>query len=348
MYTVRTDKAQAPHHLIYPETDLFSVGCIILEMMRIPFARYQSDTHTLIDYEFPFPYESVPYSDILRDLAMDCVKTDVRTRPRVREVYKRTKHYADLWYSRIDGPSVENPQDAYAGQALWSQELRKQYETNMEFRWSYTIHNDWFYNHQASVYKLLRTTMDPGKANVPRGDLVAIGNGFALENKLSELPGAVYHEKPSLEHLRMRVFNRRGKLLRRRDGKVIRRVMRPQNFPPALNEKWKEERVELLESVLDAYQRAGQLNEDDKKDIISYGRELLKLKYDSPTRETSDRLRDLIRVRNNLQMRIINQDVVALLQRFADEMINYLSCQTATMPQFSPIVQHKSHPSAEE
>lgn len=347
MYNVRTDKAQTPHHLIYPETDIFSVGCIILEMMRIPFGRYQSDTHTLIDYEFVFPYESVPYSDILRDLAMDCVRTDVRTRPRVREVYKRTKHYADLWYSRINGPSVENPQDAYAGQALWSQGLRKRFETNMKFRWSYIIHNDWFYNHQASVYKLLRTTMDPGKANVPRGNLVAIGNGFAIEEKLTKLPGEVYLERPSLQRLRMRVFNRRGKLLRRRDGEVIRRVMRPQNFPPVLNEKWKEERVQLLESLLDAYHRSGHLNDDEKKEIISYGRELLKLKYDSPTRETSHRLRDLIRVRNGIQMRMINPDVDAVLQRFANEMINYLSCQTATMPQFSPIVRHKSNPSGE-
>lgn len=347
MSNIRTDAAQTPHQLIYPETDIFSVGCIILEMMRVPFGWYQSETHTLIDYEFPFPYESVPYSDTLRDLALDCVKMDVRTRPRARDLYKRTKHYADLWYSKIDGPSVENPQEAYAGQVLWSKELRKRFETNMKFRWSYTIHNDWFHNHQGSVHKLLRTITDPGKANVPRGDLLAIGNGFALQENLSRLPGE-YHEQPSFKSLEMRVFNRGGKFLRQRGGELFYRVARPQYFPPTLNEKWKEERVIQLEEMLEKIQRNGNLTDVQRKEIISYGRELLKLRYDSPTRDTARRLRDLERVRNDIQMRIIDRDVDAVLQRFANEMINYLGCQTATLPQYSPIVRHKSHPSAKK
>lgn len=337
---VRMDPAQTYHKLVYPETDLFSVGCIILEMMRVSFDGYKSDAFSLIDYEFPFPYKSSPYSDTLRDLAMDCVKLDVRTRPLARDVYKRTKYYADLWYGKIDGPSVEKPQEAYAGQVLWNKGLRNHFETNMQFRWSYTIHNDWFYNHQGSVAKLERTSTDPGKANVPRGNFVAIGNGLALENQLSGPPGQSLDPVP-MDFWPMRVFNRGGKLLRRRDGGKIYRVTRPQHHPPRLDNRWKVERVKALEDTLFEFSRRGSLNDAQMEEIMGYGRELLKLKYDSPTKNTSHRLRDLISVRDELQKRIPDLYIQRTLRRFADQMINYLSCQTATVPQFSPYNQNE-------
>lgn len=347
MSNVRQNPAQTPHAKIYPETDIFSVGCIILEMMRMPFDRYRSDSISIIDYEFAFPYKSVPYSDILRDLAMDCVRIDVRTRPRAREVYKRTKHYADLWYGKISGPSVEKPQEAYAGQALWSKDLRNHFETNMQFRWSYTIHNDWFYNYQGSVAKLHRTTTDPDKARVPRGNVVAIGNGLALEKELSGPPGQTL-DPDSIEVWPMRVFNRGGKLLKRRDGEIFRRLTRPQNCPPKLDEGWKEQRVKLLEDTLEELSRMGSLTDAQRKEIMSYGRELLNLKFDSPTKDTSQRLGDLIKVRDALQTLNLGLDAHRVLQRFANQMIDYLSCQTATFPRYSSYDHHESHPSVDK
>lgn len=340
MYNVRTNPAETSHSLVYPETDLFSVGCIILEMMRVSFAGYKSDSFSLIDYEFAFPYKSFPYSDTLRDLAMDCVKVDVRTRPLARDVYKRTKYYADLWYGRIDGPSVEKPQEAYAGQVLWSKDLRNRFENNMKFRWSYTIHNDWFYNHQGSVAKLVRTVTDPGVANVPRGGLVAIGNGLAFVNQLSGPPGQ-FLDPASIEYWQMTVFNRGGKVLKRKDGENFYRVTRPQYRPPKLDDKWKERRVKVLEDMLEGFSHNGSLTDAQMKEIISYGRELLKLRYDSPTKHTKNRLRDLITVRDELCLRIPDLNIQRALQSFANEMINYLSCQTATLPQYSPYGHHK-------
>lgn len=340
MSNVRQDPTQTPHTMIYPETDMFSVGCIILEMMRMPFNRYRSNSFSIIDYEFDFPYKSVPYSDILRDLAMDCVRLDVRTRPRAREVYKRTKYYADIWYSEVRGPNVEKPQEAYAGQALWNKDLRNHFETNMRFRWSYTVQNDWFYNYQGSVAKLHKTATDPGKANVPRGDVVAIGNGLALENELTGPSGQIF-DPDSIEVWQMRVFNRGGKVLKRRDGKVIRRVTRPQNYPPKLDEGWKEERVELLKDILEEFSRIGSLTDAQKERIMIYGRELLELKFDSPTKDTSQRLGDLIKVRDVLKKQNLGLDAQRVLQRFADQMIDYMSCQTATFPRYSPYYQHK-------
>lgn len=339
MSSVRTDPKQTSHNLVYPETDLFSVGCIILEMMRVSTAGYKSDTATLIDYEFPFPYKSFPYSDTLRDLAMDCVRVDVRTRPLARDVYKRTKHYADLWYGQINGPSVEKPEEAYAGQVLYSKDLRKHFETNMQFRWSYTVHNDWFYNNLGPVVDLVRTVTDPGKANVPRDYLVAIGNGLTLESQLYGPPGQSL-DPNSIVDWPMRVFNRSGKLLRRRDSRTFRRVTRPQNFPPKLDDKWKEHRVKVLEHLLKEFERTGSLTDAQMEEIMTYGRELLKLRYDSPTKYTRVRLRDLITIRDELCTRIPDPNVQRALRSFADQMINYLSCQTATLPQFSPYGYH--------
>lgn len=339
MSSVRTDPKQTSHNLVYPETDLFSVGCIILEMMRVSTAGYKSDTATLIDYEFPFPYKSFPYSDNLRDLAMDCVKVDVRTRPLARDVYKRTKHYADLWYGQINGPSVEKPEEAYAGQVLYSKDSRKHFETNMRFRWSYTVHNDWFHNNLGPVVDLVRTATDPGKANVPRGYLVAIGNGLTLESQLCGPPGQSL-DPNSIVNRAMRVFNRSGKLLRRRDSRTFRRVTRPQNYPPKLDDKWKEHRVMVLEHLLEEFERTGILTDAQMEEITTYGRELLKLRYDSPTKYTRVRLRDLITIRNELCTRIPDPNAQRSLRSFADQMINYLSCQTATLPQFSSYGYH--------
>lgn len=343
MSSVRQDKAQTPHPMVYPETDIFSVGCVILEMMRIPFSRYPSSSAAIIDYEFPFPYKCFPYSDILRDLAIDCVRADVRTRPRAREVYKRTKFWADLWYGQISGPSIEKPQEAYAGQVLWSKDLRNHFEANMEFRWSYTMHNDWFHNYPDSVAKLHRTYTDPGKANVPRGDVVAIGNGLALQKELSGPPGQKLDTR-SINLLPMTVFNRGGKLLRRRIGKPIYRLARVQMQPGKLDEKWKVRRVKLLEDKLTKLSGVERVTDDQMEKIMRYARQLLNLKFDSPTRNTSHRLKDLLRVRDIFKMPNLSPDAKGVLRTFADEMINYLSCQTATYPQYSSDEQHEISP----
>lgn len=343
MSSVRQDKAQTPHPMVYPETDIFSVGCIILEMMRMPFTRYPSDSAAIIDYEFPFPYKSFPYSDILRDLAMDCVRIDVRTRPLARDVYKRTKFWADLWYGQISGPSVEKPQEAYAGQVLWSKDLRNHFETNTQFRWSYTIHNDWFHNHQDSVAKLHRTNTDPGKANVPRGDVVAIGNGLALEKEITGPPGQKL-DTGSISVWPMRVFNSGGKLLKRRDGKAIRRLTRAQLHPPKLDEGWKVRRVKLLEDKLMELSSKQRVTDAQMEKIMRYARQLLNLRFDSPTKNTSHRLQDLIRVQDILQISKLGLDAQGVLRRFANQMIDYLSCQTATNPRYSPYEQHETKP----
>lgn len=342
MSTVRLDPAQTPHEKVYPETDIFSVGCIILQMMRQPFYRYHSYSMELIDYEFPLPFNSVPYSDILRDLAMDCVRLDVRTRPRVRDVYKRTKYYADLWYGKIGGPGVGKSGEAYAGQVLWNKDLRNRFETDMDFRWNYTIHNDWFYNHPDSVAKLHRTAIDPGKANVPRGDLVAIGNGFAHEAELSGPPGQTLLPE-TIKSFQVSVFNREGKLLQRRDGKEVRRVSRPQYFPPKLDEAWKEKRLQLLKTLIDELSRKGRLTDAETKALIRCGKEVVAMEFDTPTAATLHRLRDLKRVRDAFHMRDYGRNVRLIIQDFAGKMIDYLNCQTDTQPRFTPFDQDESY-----
>lgn len=343
MSSVRQDPAQTPHKKVYPETDIFSLGCIILEMMRVPFYRYHSNSLALIDYEFPLPYKSVPYSEILRDLAIDCVRLDVRNRPRARDVYKRTKYYADLWYGKISGPGVGKLQEAYTGQVLWNKDLRNRFETNMHFRWNYTIHNDWFYNHPGSVAKLYRTATDPGKANVPRGDLVAIGNGLAHESELSGPPGQTL-DPDTKEWWPVRVFNREGKLLYRRDGKRIRRMSRPQNRPPKLDEEWKEKKGQLLENYIDELSRQDTLTDTQMKALTRYARELVATKFDSPTRNTSHRLEGFKIIRNSLHIREYSPNVQRIIRKFADQMIDYLSMKTATMPRYTPYDEHESYP----
>lgn len=338
MSSVRRDPAQTPHEKVYPETDLFSVGCIILEMMRMPCYRYHSKSIGLIDDGFPLPYKSFPYSKILRDLAMDCVARDVRSRPRVRDAYKRTKYYADLWYSKVSGPGINEPQEAYAGQVLWSKDLRNRFETNMRFRWDYTIHNDWFYNHPDSVAKLYRTATDPGKANVPRGDLVAIGNGIA---QAAEISRQTLHPE-TLEWWPMTVFNREGKILKRRDGKLIRRIVRPQLFPPKLDEAWKMKRGDMLEEFIHELSRRWTGTDDVKNKLIRSARELAAVRFDSPTRDTFVRIEAFRRIRAARSIQGVGQDVQKLMKIFADEMEKYLCCITATKPRYTPYDQHES------
>lgn len=327
MATVRMDPTQTPHEKVYCETDLFSVGCIILEIMRRSNYLYHEYSMTLIDYGFPMPYKSFPYSEILMDLAMDCVARDVRSRPRVRDVYKRTKYYADLWYSKISGPDVGKPQEAYAGQVLWNKELRNLFETNMDFRWNYTIHNDWFYNHPGSVAKLYRTATDPGKANVPRGDIVAIGNGLAHQHELSG---------EGLDSWPMTVFNREGKILKRRDGKAIRRMFRPQLEPPKLDEEWKGKRAELLRKLIHNLSRRSALTGAEKKMLIRHARELVAVQFDSPTRETLRRIETFRMIAQTTHIGSFDPVVCKLMQDFANETERYLLCITATKPRYTP------------
>lgn len=326
MSNVRKDPTQAPHDMMYSETDVFSVGCIILEMLRIPFGRYDKVCKELIDYKFPFSYDVFPYSDILRDLAMDCVTRDVRLRPKVREVYKRTKYYADLWYGKVSGPGLEKPQGAYAGQVLWSQDLRNRFKTNMHFRWKYTIHNDWFYNHTDSLAKLHRLAFDPGKANIPRdGDAMGLGNRFDYPENI----------KRKVEWT-TQVFNRNGDLLQRKDGKEIIRCGRSQLSPPALDVEWKSKRAAELDLLINGLRGIEAKSNAEKKMLDRALRELVAMRHDQSEMSTWQRIDELRKMRGLPSVRRLDPSLQLVMAEFADEMEAYLKCQTPTKPRYTP------------
>lgn len=335
MSNVRTDPNQAPHALMYSESDVFSVGCIILEMLRIPFGRYHEVCKELIDYEFPFSYDAFPYSDILRDLAMDCVTRDVRLRPKVREVYKRTKYYADLWYGQVSGPGLEKPHEAYAGQVLWSQDLRNRFETNMHFRWKYTIHNDWFYNHTDSLAKLYRTAFDPGKANIPRdGEAVGLGNSFDYpENIRGKLEWST------------QVFNRNGDLLKRKDGKEILRWSRSQLSPPVLDPNWKSNRADKLHPFVNGLRGIKPKSNAEKKMIDRALRELVAM-YDVSDEPTWSRLDTLTKLLEfpPVSMQRLDPGLKRSIAEFIGEMQAYLTGKTPTRPRYTPYDSNQSFP----
>lgn len=336
MSSVRRDPDQAPHVKVYPESDVFSVGSIILEMMRMPFSRYHENSMKVIDFEFPFPYKFYPYSKSLENLAMHCVERDVQDRPLVREVYKRTKYYADLWYGKVSGPGLERPQEAYAGQVLWNKDLRNRFETNMHFRWNYTIHNDWFYNHTDTLAKLYKTATDPGKANVPRGDYMAIGNGI-FEGGHDLLVSTSLHQDSVLEWP-MRVFNREGSLLRRRDGKKIRRKTRRQLTAPILDENWKEKMNKALDLAIATLRENGVTTNTQKRELTDLVRQSVAIQHDSSARPTSHRLRDFKALSEHAEeyarhyAEELRPEISRMVKKFADEMVDYLSCKTVTRP----------------
>lgn len=324
MWEVRRDPEQAPHDKVYPESDVFSVGCIILEMMRMSLERYHAKSKQAIDFEFPFPYNFFPYSEILRELAMDCIKKDVRSRPRVRAVYKRTKYYADLWYGKVSGPGLGKPQEAYAGQVLWNKDLRNRFETNMHFRWNYTIHNDWFYNHTDSVAKLSRTATDPGQANVPRDDEeVAIGNGLGYRKDLAA--GLIHPTRP--EEWPMNVFNRDGNLLRRKDRKKIRRMERPRLGPPKQNENWKENRIKMLEELIHLFERKKVKTSAERDHQARILKELVAMRHDPSARPTHERLSALKAVGRHPEVRKFAPHLQIAMINFANEMRAYLDSE---------------------
>lgn len=293
-------------------------------MMRMTFGRYHAKSKAVLDHEYPFPYQSLPYSEILRNLAMDCIKKDVRSRPRVREVYQRTKYYADLWYGKVSGPVLGKPQKAYAGQVLWNSDLRNRFETDMHFRWSYTIHNDWFYNHTATVAKLYRTATDPGKANVPRDDgVLAIGNGFLYREDLATK--SLRPKRP--EELSINVFNHQGNLLKRRDGKKTRRVVRPQLKPPTLIKNWRIQRAQMLRRLVMTAKG------DEQTRLV---REVLDLEVCISQRPTLQSLEAFRAVQRDAKSRHLPPRIQRAMKEFADEMIAYLTGETATKPRNTP------------
>ena len=335
MSTVRADPNQAPHEMMYSETDVFSVGCIILEMLRIPFGRYHEMCKELIGYEFSFSYDVFPYSETLRDLAMDCVTRDVRLRPKVREVYKRTKYYADLWYGQVSGPGLEKPQEAYAGQVLWSQDLRNRFETNMHFRWKYTIHNDWFYNHTDSLAKLYRTAFDPGKANIPRdGEAVGLGNSFGYPENIR-----------GKSAWKTQVFNRNGDLLKRKDGKEILRWGRSQLSPPALDINWKLKRADKLLAFTNGLRGFRARSNIEKKMIGRALRELVAM-HDESDKPTWYRLDVFTKILDlpSVSLKRLDPSLKLVIVEFIEEMRAYLTFKTPTRPRYTPNDNHQSFP----
>lgn len=324
---VRTDPNQAPHELMYPESDVFSVGCIILEMLRIPYGRYHETCKELIDYEYPFSYDVFPYSNILMDLAMDCVRRDVRLRPKVREVYKRTKYYADLWYRQVSGPGLEKPQEAYAGQVLWSQDLRNRFETNMHFRWKYTIHNDWFYNHTDSLAKLHRTAFDPGKANIPPdGEAVGLGNSYDYPENIRPR-----FERPT------QVFNRNGDRLKRKDGKEILRWCRSQLSPPEIDVGWKLKRADKLHAFANDLRGFKARSNAEEKMINRALRELVAM-HDESEKPTWYRLEILKKILDipSVSMERLDPSLKRVIVEFIEEMRAYLTFKIPNKPRYTP------------
>lgn len=329
MSTVRGDPNQTPHEKAYSESDVFSVGCIILQMMQMSLGRYHTRSEQVLDHDFPFRYQSIPYSDTLRNLAMDCVKNDVRSRPLVREVYKRSKYYADLWYGKVSGPSLAKPQEAYAGQALWNSDLRNRFETDMHFRWNHIIHNDWFHNHRATVAKVHRVATDPGKANVPRDhEVLAIGNGMERRDVL--VASMSLNPNPELiEERLLYFFNREGKLMKRRDGKPVRRLSRPQLQAPILDENWRTRRIENLDRLIG-------IAEGDSLNL--FAREIAGLKADLSEHPTFAQITDFRKLQRRAISDQYSERIIHVMAEFAEEMIAYLEGKTDTKPQYTAIL----------
>jgi serine/threonine protein kinase len=177
-YKVRSDPSQTPDPIASPASDVYSIGCVVLDFIRTAWDRYKHAEQMILELNYPFAYKYFPYSKNLVDLARISTNSDSRLRPTPKQLFDITLKYGTLSYNAIaepDGPELAR--NAYPGMVMWNKRLQRRFRDNAVFRHA-VLKMDWFSQNERALQKLYVVATQPGEESRPLEGRVAIGNGL--------------------------------------------------------------------------------------------------------------------------------------------------------------------------
>lgn len=195
---IRHDPYQTPNPIVSPQTDIYSLGCVILDFIRITWEkRYIADERSNLDLDLPYAYEFFPFSKDLVDLVRQCVKADSKLRPTPKELFDRTQKHADSSYAPLcstESLTTRHRWDVHPGIAMWNFEIQARYRTSPVFRDAVT-QLDWFSQHKSEMARLRVAVVETSMEMRPPEGQVAIGLGLGGFTSLDSL-FEDYHRQP--------------------------------------------------------------------------------------------------------------------------------------------------------
>ncbi|MCJ1466413.1 hypothetical protein MMC07_005032 [Pseudocyphellaria aurata] len=243
-FRIRDDPNQTPHPIASHLSDVYSIGCTILDFLRLPISRYSQASWELLDLELDFAYQYYPYSRALVDLARECVKPSPMDRPSAIDLYQRTQRHAEKVYVFVEELSQANhsrPDTAFGGQVLWNKAARGIYRASDRFRDAYKSANDWIFAHSHQLGQLDEAASTPRESNLPPPGHVAVGNGLGGSCKLAQLM-ETFAGVPVESYLApMKVYDGLGRELARKGGEpILRFIGQDRLLAPKPNLEWKQ------------------------------------------------------------------------------------------------------------
>jgi hypothetical protein len=249
-HRIRSDPAQTPHPIASPTSDVYSIGCILLDFIKLAWAFYDTFEHQILDLNFPFAYEYFPYSKTLVDLARRCVNPDSRLRPSPKELFDITLKHVTTSYGPVGLAETSKSRlagAAYPGLTLWNAELQTRFQKNAVFRDSLT-QLDWFARNKTAMRRLHTASKKPGEDLRPPNGQVAIGNGLGGFADLEFF----YEDYHRLQHSRwlgvMQIYDKAGQLVPNEGGQPSLRLLAQDRLHPAKpDEGWRQYNFDLEE-----------------------------------------------------------------------------------------------------
>lgn len=245
---IRDDLNQTPNPIASHLSDVYSIGCTIIDFLRLPMSRYSKSSRELLDLDLDFTYQYYPYSRDLVDLARECVSPDPKDRPSATALYRRTRRHVEVSYDLVQKASQANNSrpgttfaTAFAGQMLWDNSKRERYRTSDNFRDAYKDANDWMSTHSHEIRHLDEAAIAPLEDNIPPVNCVAIGNGLGGYCKLAKLEEE-FAGAPLESYLAtMKVCDALGHELVRRGGEpILRFIGQDRLITPKPNLNWQQ------------------------------------------------------------------------------------------------------------
>lgn len=241
---IRDDPNQTPHPIASHLSDVYSIGCTMIDFLRLPMSRYSKASWELLDLDLDFSYQYYPYSRDLVDLARQCVKPDPKDRPSAIDLYQRTRRHVEESYDLVEKASQANylrPGTAFAGQMLWNNTMQERYTANDHFRNAYKNANDWTSTHSHAIRQLDQAAMNPQEDNIPPSGHVAIGNGLGGYCSLAQLTKDFVGVPFESYLATMKVYDLSGNVLMRDGGEpILRFIGQDRLLAPEPNPDWQQ------------------------------------------------------------------------------------------------------------
>lgn len=198
---IRSDRNQTPYEFPTPRLDIYSLGIIMLFLLRMPTERYSSNEWRCLDLDWEYSRRYYPYSEALVTLTRQCINADAMQRPDPFDLYQITRTQAEHFRkvtasNRRRANETGAPSGIYDGKVLWYQADRDKYTTIDTYRRAFRKGADWFCLHAEALTDLEAAALNPRCPS--RRGLVGIGHGlggFFPEQLLRQMMAGVPLER---------------------------------------------------------------------------------------------------------------------------------------------------------